>query len=130
MAEVYATTAYAASRTNYARTSLASDNVFSDDSGALQIAETSGTVSGGYTAVLQSGCGGLTAQQHPHHQAHPGRQQIAGHGAVFLLREAALLLFSLGPVAVALDHDQGVGQVGRSASAPAAPGPLAAEATR
>lgn len=55
MAEVYATTAYASSRTNYARTSLASDNVFSDDSGALQIADTSGTVNDGYTAVLQVG---------------------------------------------------------------------------
>lgn len=55
MAEVYATTAYATSRSNYARTSLATDNVFGEDSGALQIAETSGTVSGGYTAVLQVG---------------------------------------------------------------------------
>jgi protocatechuate 3,4-dioxygenase beta subunit len=55
MAEVYATTAYASSRTNYARTSLATDNVFSDDSGALQIATTTGSVSSGYTAVLQVG---------------------------------------------------------------------------
>ena len=47
-----------------------------------------------------------------HHQAHPGGQQIAGDGAVVFLREAALLLFALGPVAVALDHDQRVGQVG------------------
>lgn len=55
LSEVYATSAYATSRTNLSRISLSSDNVFSDDSAARQIAETSGTVTTGYTAVLTVG---------------------------------------------------------------------------
>lgn len=48
---VYATTGYAASITNLAGVSLATDNVFSDGS-SQQIAAMSGDVSGGYTAQL------------------------------------------------------------------------------
>lgn len=51
-AAVYASSGYSASLANLAGTSLAGDNVFSDGS-SLQVASTSGSVSGGYTALLQ-----------------------------------------------------------------------------
>lgn len=51
-ADVYASSGYSTSAANLAGTSLASDNVFSDGS-SLQVASTSGSVSGGYTALLQ-----------------------------------------------------------------------------
>ena len=50
--QVYAQSGYQASVGNLARLSLASDNVFGDDSGALQLATTTGDVSGGYTVTL------------------------------------------------------------------------------
>jgi len=50
--QVYAQSGYQASVGNLARLSLASDNVFSDDSGALQLATTTGDASGGYTVAL------------------------------------------------------------------------------
>ena len=52
---VYATSAYATSLTNYRRISLATDNIFSDDNGASQIATVNGSVSAGYTANLVVG---------------------------------------------------------------------------
>jgi len=52
---VYATSAYATSLTNYRRISLATDNIFSDDNGATQIATVNGSVSAGYTANLVVG---------------------------------------------------------------------------
>lgn len=51
-AAVYASSGYSASAGNLAGISLASDNVFSDGV-SLQVASTSGSVSGGYTASLQ-----------------------------------------------------------------------------
>ena len=52
---MYATSAYATSLTNYRRISLATDNIFSDDNGASQIATVNGSVSAGYTANLVVG---------------------------------------------------------------------------
>lgn len=49
---IYASSGYSASAANLAGTSLSRDNVFSDGVG-LQVAATSGSVSGGYTASLQ-----------------------------------------------------------------------------
>jgi protocatechuate 3,4-dioxygenase beta subunit len=49
---IYASSGYSASAGNLAGTSLSRDNVFSDGAG-LQVAATSGSVSGGYTASLQ-----------------------------------------------------------------------------
>ncbi|MDO5627853.1 MAG: 3,4-dioxygenase subunit beta [Mobilicoccus sp.] len=54
-AQVYATGGYEASVSNFDRISLASDNVFGDDGGALQLATTSGDVASGYTARLVAG---------------------------------------------------------------------------
>lgn len=54
-AEVYATADYAASATNLGQISLASDNVFSDDGAAQQLASTTGEVAGGYAATLTVG---------------------------------------------------------------------------
>ena len=51
----YATSAYAASVSNFAKVSLASDNVFGNDAGVSQIATASGSVSAGYTAKLVVG---------------------------------------------------------------------------
>jgi protocatechuate 3,4-dioxygenase beta subunit len=48
---VYATPGYETSITNLSRVTLASDNVFSDGSSS-QLASTSGSASGGYTATL------------------------------------------------------------------------------
>lgn len=55
MAEVYATTAYATSRSNLARVSLSSDNVFGNDSGVTQISTVTGSVAAGYQAHLVVG---------------------------------------------------------------------------
>lgn len=55
LAEAYATTEYATSRSNYARISLASDNVFGNDSAATQISRASGSLSAGYSAQLVVG---------------------------------------------------------------------------
>ena len=52
---VYAESAYAGSASNLARITLASDNVFGDDSGALQVATVTGGVSAGYAASLVVG---------------------------------------------------------------------------
>ncbi|MCU1479694.1 MAG: 3,4-dioxygenase subunit beta [Subtercola sp.] len=52
---VYATSGYEQSVRNLASTSLASDNVFGNDSGIHQIASMSGSVAAGYTAALTIG---------------------------------------------------------------------------
>jgi hypothetical protein len=49
---IYASSGYSASAGNLSGTSLSRDNVFSDGAG-LQVASTSGSVPGGYTASLQ-----------------------------------------------------------------------------
>ena len=49
---VYATEGYEQSVTNMARTSLATDNVFSDDGGARQLGATSGDVATGFSVQL------------------------------------------------------------------------------
>jgi protocatechuate 3,4-dioxygenase beta subunit len=53
--KVYATSAYAASRSNLARTSLASDMVFGDDEAAHQLATVTGSVKNGFVANLTIG---------------------------------------------------------------------------
>ncbi|GAA2606662.1 dioxygenase family protein [Paractinoplanes durhamensis] len=52
---VYATTGYSASVSNLAQVSLASDNVFGDDSGVLQLATVTGDVTKGYAVSLTAG---------------------------------------------------------------------------
>lgn len=52
---VFATTGYSASVTNLAQTSLATDNVFSDDGGISQLANVTGTVAAGMAATLTLG---------------------------------------------------------------------------
>ena len=52
---VYATTGYSASVRNLAQVSLDSDNVFGDDSGALQLATVTGDATSGYTVSLAVG---------------------------------------------------------------------------
>ncbi|MGH3691023.1 MAG: intradiol ring-cleavage dioxygenase [Microbacterium sp.] len=54
-AAVYAESAYDGSARNLSQITLASDNVFGDDSGALQLATVSGGVSAGYVATLVVG---------------------------------------------------------------------------
>lgn len=49
---VYADSRYSGSAQNLAQTSLASDNVFGDDSAALQLASVTGSAETGYTASL------------------------------------------------------------------------------
>jgi len=51
-AEVYATAGYDGSAENMARVTLASDNVFGDDSGVSQLPAMSGDATSGYTASL------------------------------------------------------------------------------
>ncbi|WP_144876727.1 intradiol ring-cleavage dioxygenase [Microbacterium sp. 1.5R] len=51
-ATVYADARYDGSAQNLARTTLASDNVFGDDSAALQLGSVTGDMDGGYTASL------------------------------------------------------------------------------
>lgn len=55
LAEAYATTEYATSRSNYARISLASDNVFGNDQGVTQISTASGALTTGYSANIVVG---------------------------------------------------------------------------
>jgi protocatechuate 3,4-dioxygenase beta subunit len=52
LADIYATTAYDGSAANLAQVSLASDNVFSDDSATLQMATLTGDAGSGYVASL------------------------------------------------------------------------------
>lgn len=54
-AAVYAESAYDGSARNLSQITLASDNVFGDDSGTLQLATVSGGVSAGYVATLVVG---------------------------------------------------------------------------
>lgn len=58
---VYATTGYEQSVTNLSQLSLATDNVFSDDSGATQLATMSGSVDAGYTIALTAAVDTTTA---------------------------------------------------------------------
>lgn len=58
---VFATDGYEASVKNLAQLSLATDNVFGDDSGASQLATVTGDVSTGYTVKLQVGVDTRTA---------------------------------------------------------------------
>lgn len=60
-AAVYAEAAYDGSARNLSQITLASDNVFGEDSGALQVATVSGSVSGGYAATLMVGVDTTTA---------------------------------------------------------------------
>jgi len=57
LAEVYATSEYTTSRTHMARTTLASDNVFGNDSAARQISTATGSASAGYHTHLVVGVG-------------------------------------------------------------------------
>lgn len=59
---VYATTGYEQSVTNLAQLSLATDNVFSDDSAAHQLATVTGDASTGYVVSLAVGVDASTAQ--------------------------------------------------------------------
>ncbi|WP_410645400.1 intradiol ring-cleavage dioxygenase [Amycolatopsis sp. lyj-346] len=52
---VYAQTGYEQSVANLRKVSLSADNVFGDDSGALQLATVTGDGAGGYTATLNVG---------------------------------------------------------------------------
>lgn len=52
---VYAESGYEQSVTNLSKVSLTTDNVFSDDGGALQLATVTGDVSNGYTVALNVG---------------------------------------------------------------------------
>lgn len=52
---VYATTGYESSVSNLAQLTLASDNVFGDDSGASQLGAVTGSVAQGYTVTLTAG---------------------------------------------------------------------------
>lgn len=52
---VYATDGYSQSVTNLSRLSLATDGIFGDDSGALQLATVTGSVGSGYTVELTAG---------------------------------------------------------------------------
>ncbi|WP_239071714.1 hypothetical protein [Amycolatopsis sp. SID8362] len=52
---VYAQPGYEASVSNLQKVSLSSDNVFGDDSGALQLGTVTGDVTGGYTVTLKVG---------------------------------------------------------------------------
>lgn len=52
---VYAQSGYTGSARNLSSISLSSDNVFSDDGAALQVAEVTGSVADGYAATLEIG---------------------------------------------------------------------------
>ncbi|PRB17238.1 intradiol ring-cleavage dioxygenase [Microbacterium sp. MYb62] len=75
-AAVYAQSAYDGSASNLSRITLASDNVFGDDSGSLQLATVAGSVAAGYTASLVVGVDTTTA---PASGSAPGGGQ-AGQG--------------------------------------------------
>lgn len=74
---VYAGTAYHGSARNLSQITLAGDSVFGDDSGALQVATVSGSVSAGYAAALVVGIDTATA---PSAGAAPGGQGGPGGG--------------------------------------------------
>ncbi|MFJ6533865.1 intradiol ring-cleavage dioxygenase [Microbacterium sp. NPDC091662] len=69
---VYAEAAYDGSAGNLSRITLASDNVFGDDSGALQVATVTGGVRDGYTATLTVGVDTATAPAVSGGQGGPG----------------------------------------------------------
>ncbi|KKX99431.1 intradiol ring-cleavage dioxygenase [Microbacterium sp. Ag1] len=71
-ADVYAESAYDGSARNLSQITLASDNVFGDDSGALQLATVTGGVQGGYTATLVVGIDTETAPAAGGGQGGPG----------------------------------------------------------
>ncbi|BCW47614.1 intradiol ring-cleavage dioxygenase [Arthrobacter sp. StoSoilB5] len=50
--DVYGSSGYESSARNFAKSTLAGDNVFGDDGGIYQLATMSGSVQGGYTAAL------------------------------------------------------------------------------
>ncbi|RSD23924.1 intradiol ring-cleavage dioxygenase [Amycolatopsis eburnea] len=58
---VYAQPGYEASVSNLRKVSLSSDNVFGDDSGALQLGTVTGDVTAGYTVTLKVGVDTTTA---------------------------------------------------------------------
>jgi hypothetical protein len=53
--KVYATTKYRSSKSNLARISLTSDNVFGNDGGVHQLASMTGSVKSGFVANLTIG---------------------------------------------------------------------------
>lgn len=71
-AAVYAESAYDGSARNLSQITLASDNVFGDDSGALQLATVTGGVQGGYAATLVVGIDTETAPAAGGSQGGPG----------------------------------------------------------
>lgn len=71
-ADVYAKSAYDGSARNLSQITLASDNVFGDDSGALQLATVTGSVQGGYAATLVVGIDTETAPAAGGSQGGPG----------------------------------------------------------
>ncbi|MFE7197019.1 intradiol ring-cleavage dioxygenase [Microbacterium oxydans] len=71
-AAVYAESAYDGSARNLSQITLASDNVFGDDSGALQLATVTGSVQGGYAATLVVGIDTETAPAAGGSQGGPG----------------------------------------------------------
>ncbi|WP_424937368.1 MULTISPECIES: intradiol ring-cleavage dioxygenase [Bacteria] len=75
---VYASPAYAGSAQNLARTSLATDNVFGDDGGALQVATITGDAANGYHATLTVRVDTRTA---PTGGGSPGQSGPGGGGA-------------------------------------------------
>ena len=72
---VYAETAYDGSARNLSQITLAGDNVFGDDSGALQVATVTGGVGAGYAATLVVGVDTATA---PTSGSAPGGPQGGG----------------------------------------------------
>ncbi|WP_282848291.1 intradiol ring-cleavage dioxygenase [Microbacterium oxydans] len=71
-AAVYTESAYDGSARNLSQVTLASDNVFGDDSGALQLATVTGSVQGGYAATLVVGVDTETAPAAGGGQGGPG----------------------------------------------------------
>jgi protocatechuate 3,4-dioxygenase beta subunit len=70
--EVFKQTGYEASVTNLAQVSLDDDNVFGEDSGALQLATVTGSVTSGYAVTLEVGVDTTTT---------PAGGQVSGGGA-------------------------------------------------
>lgn len=70
--DVYAEAAYDGSASNLAQITLASDNVFGDDSAALQLAAVTGSVRDGYAATLVVGVDTATAPAMSGGQGGPG----------------------------------------------------------
>ncbi|MEU4164735.1 3,4-dioxygenase subunit beta [Actinoplanes sp. NPDC026670] len=71
--EVYTQTGYEASVTNLGQVSLDSDNVFGEDSGALQLATVTGSAASGYAVTLEVGVDTTTTPA--------GGGQVGGGGA-------------------------------------------------